>query len=145
MTPTNEPLATHRQGASRPTLVMVAATLTTFAGALVTLAGLLSLFARGPSMGGLEDVLHWAFVLFPPILLPLGVLDLVAARGLLQGRRWARIAALTSAAAFALFALFVIAALPTTAEFLLGIAWIAGNGFVIYALAVTGDWFAGRA
>ena len=141
----NDPLAISGRGTVRPALVRRAADFTVFAGALVTLTGLVSLFARGPSMAGLEDVLHAAFVLVPPVLLPLGLLDLVAGRALLQGPRWARIAAMTSAFVFALFGLFVIAALTTPVESLLGVAWIAGNGFVVYALAVNGEWFARQA
>ena len=125
----------------RPALVTAAAAVMTIAGAIVTLTGLLSLFARGPSAAGLEDVMHWAFVLFPPILLPLGVLDLAAARAALRGARWAPTAGLVSAALLATFGLFVLGATTGASEFLLSATWIAANGFVIHALSVTTAWF----
>ena len=129
---------------TRPPLVTAAAAVMTIAGALVTAVGLVSLFARGPSAAGLEDVLHWAFIVLPPILLPLGVLDLVAARGALRRASWARAAGLVSAGLFAVFGLFVLGATASAGEFLLSVTWIVANGCVIYALSVSGSWF-GRA
>lgn len=131
-------------GMARPALIAAAAAVMASAGVLVTLTGFISLFARGPSAAGLEDLLHWAFILFPPILVPIGLLDLVGARAVLRGAPWARIAGLVSAASLALFGLFVLGATAGASEFLLSTAWIVANGFVIYALSVTGAWFAER-
>lgn len=123
-------------------MVTESATVMTIAGAMVMVAGLVSLFARGPSAAGLEDVLHWAFIVFPPILLPVGVLDLVAARGVLRGAQWARVAGLVAAVLLAVFGLFVLGANASAGELLLSTAWIVANGFVIYALSISGPWFA---
>jgi hypothetical protein len=125
--------------------VTAAAFVMTMAGAVVILVSLLSLFARGPSAAGLEDVLHWAFIVLPPILLPFGLLDLVAARAALRGAAWARGAGLAAGVVLSLFGLLVLGANAGAGEFLLSTAWILANGFVLYALSVTGGWFGGRA
>jgi hypothetical protein len=128
----------------RPILVTAAATVMTVAGIAVTLSGLISLFARGPSVSGFEVILHWAFVVLPPILLPVGLLDLVAARGALRGAPWARMAGLAVAVLLALFGLLVLGASGGAGELLSSTAWIVANGFVLYALGVSGTWFADR-
>ena len=129
----------------RPLLVTAATAVMTIAGALVILTGLVSLFARGSSAAEVGDPLRWAFVVAPVILLPVGVVDLVAARAALGGTPWARTAGAASAIVLALFGLFALGADATAGEFLLTTGWIVANGFVVYALVVSGAWFASRA
>ena len=142
--------------AARPGMVTGAGIAMIVMGALITLFGLLSLLVGGilggaagnldfqaPGLGGFAGAAAGALIVFALILLAIGILDIVAGANVFGGRGWARITGIVLAALLALFSLGGLSSGDGSGT-LVSLVWLAANGFIIWALATSGSWFAAR-
>lgn len=93
-------------------------------------------------MGGMIGAFAGVFIVIMLIVLAFGVLQLVSGIQVLGGRNWARITGIVIAAIAGLLALAGLGGEDGGGVFNLVLA--IANGFVIWALATNGSWFATR-
>jgi len=142
----------------RPAMVTAAGVIMIIFGAILCLFGVLFLiggaFVGGsgaqfenqlPGIGVTAGAVAGVIIVFAFIFLALGILDIVAGASVMSGRGWARITGIVLAAIFALFSLLGLGSSSQNGGIVITLLVIAGNAFVIWALATTGAWFASRA
>jgi hypothetical protein len=98
-----------------------------------------------PGVGVTAGAVAGVIIVFAFIFLALGILNIVAGANVFGGRGWARITGIVLAAIFAVFSLLGIGGSSQNGGIVITLLVIAGNVFVIWALATTGAWFAARA
>ena len=92
-------------------------------------------------MDGVMGAFGGVLIVILLIVLAFGVLQLVSGIQVLGGRNWARITGIVVAAIAGLLAL---AGMGNEDGAVLNLALAIANGFVIFALATSGSWFAAR-
>lgn len=92
---------------------------------------------------GMFGAFAGAFLVFTLIVAAFGVLQLVSGIQVLGGRSWARVTGIVVAAIAGLLSLAGIGG-GDSGGVVIGLALVAANAFVIWALATTGPWFAAR-
>lgn len=145
------PAATARPGmiTGAGITLIVLGVLTVLIGLFVVLGAAIFAGAAGgidsgevPGLGGMFGAFAGAILFLAIIVLGFGVLQFVTGLNVMGGRSWARITGIVVAAIGALFAL---AGIGDASGAVISIVLVAANAFVIYALAVGGEWFASRA
>lgn len=141
----------------RPTTVTAAGITLIVLGALTLLVSLLLLIGVGlfagvagsipeseipAGMGGLFGAFAGAIFVIMLIVAAFGVLQLVSGIQVLGGRNWARITGIVVAGIAGLLAL---AGIGDPEGMIFSLILVIANGFVIWALATAGPWFAARA
>lgn len=144
--------------AERPGIVTAAGVTLIVLGALTLLVSVLLLIAVGlfagaagsipeseipAGMGGMFGAFAGAIFVIMLIVAGFGVLQLVSGIQVLGGRNWARIVGIVVAAIAGLFALVGLAG-SDGGGVIFNLIMVAANGFVVWALATTGPWFAVR-
>ena len=143
----------------RPGMVTAAGVVMIIFGALLSLLGVFALiggaFISGsgssldsqfPGMGGVTaGAVGGVIIVFALIFLALGILDILAGANVFGGRGWARITGIVLAAIFAVISLLGIGGSSQNGGIIVTLLIIAGNVFIIWALATTGSWFGARA
>jgi hypothetical protein len=105
-----------------------------------------SLDSQFPGMGGVTaGAVGGVIIVFALIFLALGILDILAGANVFGGRGWARITGIVLAAIFAVISLLGIGGSSQNGGIIVTLLIIAGNVFIIWALATTGSWFGARA
>jgi hypothetical protein len=94
-----------------------------------------------PGASGFFGAVAGALIVLTLIIIGFGVLQFIAGLKILSGRGWARITGIVLAIIGLLFGL---AGLGGDNGPLLGLVLVVANGFVLFALFTTGDWFAAR-
>lgn len=97
-----------------------------------------------PGIGVTAGAVAGVILVFAVVFLALGILDIVAGANVFGGRSWARITGIVLAAIFGLLSLLGIGN-ASQGGLVVTLLVIAGNAFIIWALATTGAWFASRA
>ena len=92
-------------------------------------------------MGGLMGAFAGVFFVVMLVVLAFGILQLVSGIQVLNGRSWARMTGIVVAAIAGLLALAGLA----DEGFIFSLILLVANGFVVWALATAGPWFAARA
>lgn len=143
--------------AERPTTVTAAGITLIVLGALTLLVSLLLLIGVGlfagvagsipeseipAGMGGLFGAFAGAIFVIMLIVAGFGVLQLVSGIQVLGGRSWARVTGIVVAAIAGLLAL---TGMGEPEGMIFSLILLIANGFVIWALATSGPWFAARA
>jgi hypothetical protein len=142
---------------ARPTIVTVAGITLIVLSAFTLLIGLIMLIGVGlfagaagaipdsemPGVGGLVGAFAGAVFVFMLIVIGFGVLQLISGIKVLGGRNWARITGIVVAAISALFSLGGLGG-GEDANPVFSLVLLAANGFIIWALATSGSWFASR-
>ncbi len=143
--------------AERPTTVTAAGITLIVLGALTLLVSLLLLIGVGlfagaagsipesevpAGFGGLFGAFAGAIFVIMLIVAAFGVLQLVSGIQVLGGRGWARVTGIVVAAIAGLLAL---AGIGDPEGMIFSLILVIANGFVIWALATSGPWFATRA
>lgn len=95
-------------------------------------------------LGGMMGAFAGAVFVIMLIVVAFGVLQLVSGIQVLGGRNWARVAGIVVAAIAGLLALAGIGD-SEGGGVVFSLVLVAANGFVIWALATSGPWFATRA
>lgn len=155
MTPPPAPPPAMPAPHGRPGLVTGAGIAMIVMGGLITLLGLLTLLLgglfggvagaiefRAPGFGGFAGLAAGILIVFAVILLAIGILDIVAGANVLGRRGWARITGIVLAVILGLISLGGIGGANGSGTF--SVVWLVVNGFIIWALATTGGWFAAR-
>lgn len=152
------PPATYAAGpstAARPGIVTGAGGTLIALGVLTGLVGLImllgaSIFAGAagsidtsqmPGAGGFFGAVAGALIVMTVIIIGFGVLQFVTGLKVLSGRSWARV---TGIVLGIIGLLFGLAGMGGDNGPLLGLVLVVANGFVLFALFTTGDWFAAR-
>jgi hypothetical protein len=94
-----------------------------------------------PGASGFFGAVAGALIVLTLIIIGFGVLQFIAGLKILSGRGWARITGIVLAIIGLLFGL---AGMGGDNGPLLGLVLVVANGFVLFALFTTGDWFAAR-
>jgi hypothetical protein len=156
--PSAPPPAPAPASAERPTLVTAAGITLIVLSVFTLLIGLFLLIGVGlfagaagsipadadmPGMGGLVGAFAGAIFVFMLIVIGFGVLQLISGIKVLGGRNWARIMGIVVAAIAALLSLGGLGG-GEDANPIFSIVLLAANGFIIWALATSGSWFAAR-
>jgi hypothetical protein len=151
------PAATVPPAPERPTVVTAAGITLIVLSAFTLLIGLIMLIGVGlfagaagaipdadmPGVGGLVGAFAGAVFVFMLIVVGFGVLQLLSGIKVLAGRNWARITGIVVAAISALFSLGGLGG-GEDASPIFSLVLLAANGFIIWALATSGPWFAAR-
>lgn len=157
----SDPVATGALQSTRPSMVtgagitlIVLGALTLLVGVLGALAALIFATAFGsatgegggavpPEMAGVMGAFAGLAFLFVIIVLAFGGLQLLAGIKVLGGRSWARTTGIVLAVIGGLLALLGLSG-AEGGGIILNLAFVAANGFVIWALITTGPWFRAR-
>lgn len=151
------PAATVPPAPERPTVVTAAGITLIVLSAFTLLIGLIMLIGVGlfagaagsipdadmPGVGGLVGAFAGAVFVFMLIVVGFGVLQLLSGIKVLAGRNWARITGIVVAAIMALLSLAGLGG-GEDANPIFSLVLLAANGFIIWALATSGSWFAAR-
>lgn len=152
--PAPPPAAVHE----RPGIVTAAGVTLIVLGSLTLLVSLILLIGVGlfagaagsipeseipAGMSGFFGAFAGAIFVIMLIVAGFGVLQLVSGIQALGGRSWARIAGIVVAAIAGLFALLGLAG-SEGGGVIFNLILVAANGFVVWALATAGPWFAVR-
>jgi hypothetical protein len=111
-------------------------------GAFISGGGLQSQFSGIPGVA--TGAVGGVIIVIALVFLALGILDMVAGASVISGRGWARITGIVLAAIFAIFSLLSLGN-SSQNGLVITLLVIAGNAFVVWALATTGAWFEARA
>lgn len=144
--------------AGRPALATGAAITMIVVGALFVIFGLIALLAgvfvggaasqvnvQAPGFGGLAGAVAGVIIVLAVIFFGIGILDIVAGANVLGGRSWARITGIVVAAIMAVFGVLSLGSLSANhSNPILSILLLVANLYIVWGLATTGSWFAGR-
>lgn len=155
---TPPPAAPTRASVERPTIVTAAGITLIVLSAFTLLIGLIMLIGVGlfagaagsipdsadmPGVGGLVGAFAGAVFVFMLIVVGFGVLQLLSGIKVLGGRSWARVTGIVVAAIAALLSLGGLGG-GEDANPVFSLVLLVANGFIIWALATSGSWFASR-
>lgn len=94
-----------------------------------------------PGMGGMLGAFAGAILVITLLIVAIGALQLVTGMSVLGGRAWARITGIVLGIIGGVFAL---AGIGQDGGVIVNVAFAIANGYVVYALATTGNWFTAR-
>jgi hypothetical protein len=141
---------------ARPGIVTAAAITMIAIGALIVLFGLFFLLlgaviggassqidAQMPGFGAMSGAVTGVVIVIAVLLLAVGLLDIFAAARVFAGRSWARVTGIVLAIILGLLGLTSLGG-NEGGSIVLGLAWVAANAFIAFALFTSGPWFAAR-